>query len=110
MAISDLFSKSNRNTINNKSTKSSIFDSNCVDPSRPAQAAIIYQSELDYMSRCILDYIDIETGGQLFGYWTATGVPVVLYAIGPGRQAQHNPTSFIQDQDYLQLVGNISVH
>lgn len=106
MAISDLFSKSNRNTINNKSTKSSIFDSNCVDPSRPAQAAIIYQSELDYMSRCILDYIDIETGGQLFGYWTATGVPVVLYAIGPGRQAQHNPTSFIQDQDYLQLVGN----
>ena len=83
-----------------------MFDSNCVDPNRPAQAAIIYQSELDYISRCILDYPNIETGGQLFGYWTATGVPVVLYAIGPGRQAQHNPTSFIQDQDYLQLVGN----
>lgn len=72
---------------------------------RPAQTAIIYQSELDYMSRCILDYPDIETGGQLFGFWTATGVPVVAYVIGPGPHAQHNPTSFIQDQDYLQKVG-----
>lgn len=72
----------------------------------PARQAIIYQSELDYMSRCILDYPDIETGGQLFGFWTATGVPVVLYSIGPGRNARHNPTSFVQDQDYLQLVGN----
>lgn len=106
MAIFDLFSKSNRNTINNTSPHSSGFEDACVDPNRPAQTAIIYQSELDYMSRCILDYIDIETGGQLFGYWTATGIPVVLYAIGPGRQAKHNPTSFIQDQDYLQLVGN----
>lgn len=28
---------------------------------------IIYQSELDYISRCILDFKNIETGGQLFG-------------------------------------------
>lgn len=75
------------------------------DPNRPARTAIIYQSELDYMSRCILDYTDIETGGQLFGFWTATGVPVVAYAIGPGRHAMHHPTQFIQDQDYLQSVG-----
>lgn len=70
------------------------------------QKAIIYQSELDYISRCILDYPNIETGGQLFGYWTSTGEPVVLYAIGPGPMAQHNPTSFIQDQEYLQTIGN----
>ena len=78
----------------------------CENPDRPSQKAIIYQSELDFISRCILDYPDIETGGQIFGYWTSTGVPVVMYVIGPGRNAQHNPTSFVQDQRYLQLVGN----
>lgn len=106
MAIFDLFNKSNRNTINKTSMPDSGFDDLHVNPNRPAQTAIIYQSELDYMSRCILDYTNIETGGQLFGYWTATGIPVVLYAIGPGKKAQHNPTSFIQDQEYLQLIGN----
>ena len=39
----------------------------------PASKAIIYRSEIDYISRCILDYPNIETGGQLFGYWTALG-------------------------------------
>lgn len=72
---------------------------------RASSAAIIYQSELDYISRCILDYPEIETGGQLFGYWTATGTPVVMYVIGPGRYAKHRPTSFVQDQDYLQPIG-----
>ena len=72
---------------------------------KPSKIAIIYQSELDYISRCILDYPNIETGGQLFGFWTAVGVPVVVYAIGPGINAQHNPTSFVQDQNYLQTVG-----
>lgn len=75
------------------------------DPSRPSSKAIIYQSELDYISRCILDYPNIETGGQLFGFWTSTGVPIVCYVIGPGRRAQHNQTSFVQEQDYLQRIG-----
>ena len=29
--------------------------------------AIIYKSELEYISRCVLDYLNIETGGDLFG-------------------------------------------
>lgn len=76
-----------------------------VDERKPSPVAIIYRSEFDFISRCILDYPSIETGGQLFGYWTATGTPVVMYAIGPGYNAQHNPTSFIQDWDYLQKIG-----
>lgn len=72
----------------------------------PSPTAIIYQSEMDYISRCILDYKNIETGGQLFGFWTATGIPVVLYAIGPGRNANHQLTFFNQDLDYLVRVGN----
>lgn len=75
------------------------------DADRPSPVAIIYRSELDILSRFILDYPRIETGGQLFGYWTATGSPVVCYTIGPGREAQHNSTSFVQDWNYLETIG-----
>lgn len=67
--------------------------------------SIIFKSEFDYISRCILDYKDIETGGQLFGYWTAENIPVVLYAIGPGPKANHQTAFFNQDIDYLKKVG-----
>lgn len=67
---------------------------------------IIFISELDYVSRCILDCLDIETGGQLFGYWTEEGVPVVMYAIGPGKNANHQVTFFNQDIEYLLRTGN----
>ena len=70
-----------------------------------SNVAIIYRSELDYISRCILDYTNIETGGQLFGFWTADKVPVVLYAIGPGTNANHQISFFNQDVDYLTRVG-----
>lgn len=71
---------------------------------------LVYQSELDYISRCILDYPHIETGGQLFGYWTSAGVPVVLYAIGPGDNANHQITFFNQDLAYLETVGGVLVN
>ena len=68
---------------------------------------IVYQSELDYLSRCILDVPNIETGGQLFGFYGAKGTPVVCYAVGPGPQANHQITFFNQDVEYLQAVGDI---
>lgn len=77
---------------------------------RPSSNAFIYKSELDFISRCILDYKNIETGGQLFGYWTADGSPVVVYAIGPGTNANHQVAFFNQDVDYLVNVGNVLVH
>lgn len=76
---------------------------------RPADVAIIYRSELDYISRCILDRTHIETGGQLFGFWTGNGVPVVLFAIGPGPRANHQVAFFNQDVNYLLSVGRILV-
>lgn len=75
----------------------------------PAMTAMIYQGELDFISRCILDYPDLETGGELFGYWTDAGVPVVLFAIGPGPKANHSPAFFNQDFDYLVSVGDLLV-
>ena len=68
---------------------------------------VVYQSELDYLSQCILDYPNIETGGQLFGFYAAKGTPVVCYAIGPGVHANHQPTFFNQDLGYLQEIGSI---
>ena len=75
----------------------------------PAETAVIYQSELDYISRCILDYPCIETGGQLFGFWSASGTPIVVYAIGPGRRANHQITFFNQDLEYLTTLGRVLV-
>lgn len=69
--------------------------------------AIVYQSELDYISRCILDYPQIETGGQLFGFYTVKGTPVVCYALGPGPNANHQVTFFQQDIPYLKEKGTI---
>ncbi len=77
-----------------------------VDENAPSPFAVIYRSELDYLSRCVLDYPNIETGGQLFGFWTGQGVPVVLYAIGPGENSNHEPSFFNQDKHYLDIVGN----
>ena len=68
---------------------------------------MIFKGEMDLISRCILDRKNIETGGQLFGYWTENGTPVILYAIGPGPRANHQVTFFNQDVDYLVKVGNI---
>ena len=75
------------------------------DDRSPADSAIIYQSELEEISRYILDYPNIETGGELFGFWTAYGVPVVLFAIGPGPNSIHQYTSFNQDVPYFHRIG-----
>ena len=72
----------------------------------PARTVIVHRGELDYLSRCILDFPGIETGGELFGFWTASGVPVVLYVIGPGPRANHEPAFFNQDLAYLRSIGN----
>lgn len=68
---------------------------------------VIYKSEFEYIAKCILDRPDIETGGELFGHWTASGIPFVMYAIGPGPAANHQVTFFNQDRNYLLKVGHL---
>ena len=63
----------------------------------------IYRGELDFMARTILDSPHMETGGNLFGYWTPSGDAVIMYVLGPGRKSVARFTSFIRDADYLQL-------
>lgn len=69
--------------------------------------AIIYQGELEYISRCVMDYPDIETGGDLFGFWTYSGFPVIQYVIGPGPKANHQVAFFNQDADWLETSGKL---
>ena len=47
----------------------------------------IYRGELDFMARTILDSPHMETGGNLFGYWTPSGDAVIMYVLGPGRKS-----------------------
>lgn len=42
----------------------------------------IYRGELDFMARTILDSPHMETGGNLFGYWTPNGDAVIMYVFG----------------------------
>lgn len=71
----------------------------------PSDVAYIYASEVSFIAKCINDYPNIETGGQLFGSWTASGTPRISYVIGPGRNANHEGAFFNQDVEYLELIG-----
>ncbi len=70
-----------------------------------AGKALIYADEAQRIARFAHECPDIETGGDLFGYWTHSGAPMVSYAIGPGRSSRHHPTSFYQDADWLHDQG-----
>ena len=70
---------------------------------------IIYQSELDYLSKCIIESPNIETGGNLFGLWTPFGVPFIHYVVGPGPNAIHNTTHFRQDYNFLKYNADLLV-
>ncbi len=70
---------------------------------------IIYKSELEYISRCILDYPNIETGGNLFGFYTPFHIPIIQYVLGPGRNADHNPTHFKQDEVFFDTNADMLI-
>lgn len=75
---------------------------------KPTRDYVLTNSEeIDVLSKYILDYPNIETGGQLFGYWTYDAKPVVLFVLGPGPNAGHRNTFFMQDLSYLRECANI---
>jgi len=69
--------------------------------------ALIYESELEIMARFATDYPRIETGGDLFGFWTHTGSPVIEYVLGPGETAEHDDAAFYQESSFLKSAGGI---
>ena len=69
--------------------------------------ALIYEGELEIMARFVTDYPSIETGGDLFGFWTHTGSPVIEYVLGPGETAEHEGAAFYQESSFLKSAGAI---
>ena len=75
--------------------------------SMPTPRAVIHRAELDLIGRWTLDHPDCETGGDLFGFFTHSGHPVVQYVLGPGPGARRTTTSFFQDRDFLVEAGRL---
>lgn len=68
---------------------------------------LIYQEELDHIAGWVEEYPDLETGGDLFGFWTHSGFPVIQFVLGPGKTSRHNSASFYQDREHLIKAGEI---
>lgn len=60
----------------------------------------IYESELCAIAHEASIYPECETGGDLFGLWTADRNPVVFLATGPGEKAIHQETHYQMDIEY----------
>ena len=71
----------------------------------PQFKTLIYEQELDRIAGWVEEYPNLETGGDLFGFWTHSGGPVIQFVLGPGPNSQHNPTSFYQEKEFLIKAG-----
>jgi hypothetical protein len=63
---------------------------------------LCFENEIQRMAREVGSWDDIETGGDLFGFWTHSGAPAVHYVLGPGPGARREVTAFFQDRAYLE--------
>ena len=70
--------------------------------------ATIFKEDLEYISKCILDYPNTETGGDFFGFWNNLGFPVIQYVTGRGVNSYQTTTFFKQDVEYLLKVSNVA--
>lgn len=67
----------------------------------------IFQSEIEILTNYIADCPNIETGGELFGYWSSQGEATIKFISGPGPNAYHNVAFFRQDPDFLEKLGQV---
>ena len=88
----------------------SIFNKKHEDPIEVPDRVVIYRGELEYISRCILDYPNIETGGNLFGFYTTFRIPVIQYVLGPGKNSKHDPTHFKQDEFFFNTNADMLIN
>ena len=73
-------------------------------------AAMIYSSELSAIQRHVLQYPNLETGGELYGWYSETGLPIIAFATGPGTNATHGATRFRADEQYSMAIGRKMVN
>jgi hypothetical protein len=69
----------------------------------------MYSDDYQYILDNVLSHKSQETGGDLFGYYTRSGDPIVHLVVGPGKNARHYVTSFYQDKDFLEKSGAVAM-
>jgi len=99
LKILNIFNKEQANSIGNKQPDS------IMNPNR----VIIYKGELEYISRCILDYPNLETGGNLFGFYTTFRIPVIQYVLGPGVNSKRTSVLFRQDDVFFNTNADMLI-
>ncbi|XP_068720679.1 myb-like protein X [Montipora capricornis] len=67
---------------------------------------LIYEEDYKELCAHVLEKLEIETGGDLFGLWLDEHKAVIQVALGPGKACRRSSTSFYQDVNYLARVGS----
>ncbi len=80
-----------------------------IKSSKTPDRVVIYKGELEYISKCIQDYPNLETGGNLFGFYTTFHIPVIQYVLGPGQNAQRTTTRFRQDELFFNANADMLI-
>lgn len=70
----------------------------------------IFSTEFEYISKCVLEYQNLETGGDLFGRWIDSSKSSIDYVLGPGPNVKRTSTSFYQDRNFLVSGGNTLIN
>ena len=66
----------------------------------------VFKEDFNRITKWVLQYPNLETGGSLFGLWTSGGNPVIHIVLGPATGCTRTETSFYQDVEYLSRVGS----
>lgn len=67
----------------------------------------MFKEDYQMMENLVLEYPNLETGGDLFGLWTTDGDAVLHVVLGPGRNCKRTGASFYQDIPYLKRNGEL---
>ena len=78
------------------------FTSNCDD-----FKVFIFEDDYQMMTKLVLKYPHLETGGDLFGLWTTAGNVALHIVLGPGQNCKRTGASFYQDISYLKRNGEL---
>jgi len=67
---------------------------------------LLYQSEAARIARYARSSPHLEIGGDMFGFYTPAGEPLVFVTTGPGPAARRDATHFQQDPEFQTRIFN----
>lgn len=65
--------------------------------------------EYDSIKLFTSKYPDIETGGDLFGYWLDEYNCIIKLVVGPGKNVRRTTVSFNQDPEYVRHTARVAL-